>query len=117
MDLGLRCETPVYINDSDFYNVTLRVEMSSAFTPAIIEAIDYLRLDRIAVNDMGNTVSVLLDRRLLHTNVTAIEDVFRDEIQPRREAKEHYDYTVCSLADIGIVVQVFMFVSTLYQIN
>lgn len=96
-DLGVQCEDISYNLNMDSYTVTLTVEMNSAFIPAIVNAIDYLRVDVFEVTDGGKITAIpriLTDQRLMHINATAIENVFRVEIPSQQEGVEFFNQTV-----------------------
>ena len=96
-DLGLSCDGSFSDIASQFI-IRVTVELNSAFTPAIIEAIDFLRLDRFQVDAMGLPLipfgNFLFDQRLVHINSTALQNAFLDMIQPPDEGEDFHEYTV-----------------------
>lgn len=69
--------------------------------PAVIEAINYLDVDRYQANSRGEIQpqgNALLNRRLSHVNDTVVETELYDAIQPREAGVQYFRYDVCMYA-------------------
>ena len=95
-DLSMTCGA-VYNQRSDSHIVTLRMELNSAFTPAVIEAIRNLFIFRIEADSDGAFVlpgSREMLQVALDINATALNYEYRDIILPLAKTVEFHEYTV-----------------------
>ena len=94
-DLSLTCDV-VYNQRSDSYSVTLGLELNSMFTPAVIEAIRNLQIDRVETDSDGEIVpnSRMILGRTLDINATVLNYEYPDTILPLAEPVEFHKYTV-----------------------
>lgn len=95
--MSMDCEEAHYLEDTMTYNITLTVELDSAFTPAIIEVINYVELYRFRSNEEGLIQSPQLQ-------ITVNQTVLYNEIMSSEPGEQFYGYIVSGVREAYVML-------------
>ena len=93
----MSCEEAFLVEDTGAYNITLRLDLDSAFTPAIIDVINSVEIQRFR-SDMAGIIEIptlIVVRNA--TQVTVNQTILHNEIIPTEAGEQFYVYIVSRL--------------------